>query len=259
MIDDAQLRAAVSSVAPHLPDNIAQTWTDALSAPMRSCGMLTPNRAAAALGQFSAESGGFSVMQENLRYSAQRLCEVWPDRFPTLAAAAAYADNPEALANLVYAGRMGNGDAGCGDGWRFRGEGPIELTGRELDTKFAAAFGKPLDDAMAWLLTPAGAATSACWYWSQHNLNHLADAWDISGITRLVNGGLTNLLTRVKLSNLALAAIGGPPPAPATASQPPPPALGQGTADALNDNELAQLNSAAHTAKTTPLATSKPQ
>jgi putative chitinase len=245
MIDDAQLRAAVSAVAPHFPGNIVLIWTDALSAPMRSCGMVTPNRVAAALGQFSEESSGFAVLQENLRYSAQRLCEVWPGRFPTLAAAAPYADNPEALANLVYAGRMGNGDAASGDGWRFRGEGLIELTGRELDTKFAAAFGKPLDDAMAWLLTPVGAATSACWYWSQHNLNHLADVWDITGITRLVNGGLTNLQTRLKLSNLALAAIGGPPSAPATASQPPPPASGQGKVDALNDNELAQLNSAA--------------
>jgi putative chitinase len=244
MIDDAQLRAAVSAVAPHLPDNIVQTWTDALSAPMRSCGMLAPNRAAAALGQFSEESGGFSVLQENLRYSAQRLRAVWPSRFPTLEAAAPYADNPEALANLVYAGRMGNGDAVSGDGWRFRGEGLIELTGRELDTKFAAAFGKALDEAMAWLLTPPGAATSACWYWSLRSLNHLADAWDITGITRLVNGGLTNLQTRVNLSNLALAAIGGPPSTPATASQPSP-APGQGTADALNDNELAQLNTAA--------------
>jgi putative chitinase len=245
MIDDAQLRAAVHAVAPHLPDNIAQTWTEALSAPMRSCGMLTPNRAAAALGQFSEESGGFAVQQENLRYSAQRLCEVWPSRFAKLEAAAPYADNPEALANLVYAGRMGNGDAASGDGWRFRGQGLIELTGRELDTRFAAAFGRTLDDAMAWLLTPPGAATSACWYWSLRSLNPLADVWDITGITRLVNGGLTSLQTRVNLSNLALAAIGGPPSAPATASQPPPPAPGQGTADALNDNELAQLNSAA--------------
>jgi putative chitinase len=245
MIDDAQLRAAVSTVAPHLPGNIVEIWTDALSAPMRSCGMLTPNRAAAALGQFSEESGAFSVLQENLRYSALRLCEVWPSRFPSLAAAAPYADNPEALANLVYAGRMGNGDAASGDGWRFRGEGLIELTGRELDTKFAAAFGKTLDDAMAWLLTPAGAATSACWYWSLHGLNPLADAWNITGITRLVNGGLTNLQTRVNLSNLALAAIGGPPSTPAAASRPRPLPASQGAADALNDNELAQLDSAA--------------
>lgn len=245
MIDDVQLRAAVSAVAPHLPDNIVQSWTDALSAPMRSCGMLTPKRAAAALGQFSEESGGFSVLQENLRYSAQRLCDVWPSRFPALEAAAPYAGNPEALANLVYAGRMGNADAVSGDGWRFRGEGLIELTGRELDTRFAAAFGKTLDEAMAWLLTPPGAAISACWYWSLRSLNHLADVWDITGITRLVNGGLTSLQTRVNLSNLALAAIGGPPSAPATASQPPPPAPVQGTADALNDNELAQANSAA--------------
>jgi len=245
MIEDAQLRAAVSAVAPHLPGNIIQIWTDVLLAPMRSCGMLTPNRAAAALGQFSEESGGFSVMQENLRYSAQRLCEVWPSRFPSLKAAAPYAGNPEALANLVYAGRMGNGDAASGDGWRFRGEGLIELTGRELDTRFAAAFGMTLDAAMAWLLTPLGAATSACWYWSLRCLNPLADVWDITGITRLVNGGQTNLQTRMILSNLALAAIGGPPSEPAAVSQPPPPAPGQGSADALNDNELAQLNSAA--------------
>jgi transposase len=137
-----------------------------------------------------------------------------PFRVGTLAAPAPYADNPEALANLVYAGRMGNGDAASGDGWRFRGEGLIELTGRELDARFAVAFGKTPDDAVAWLLTPPGAATSACWYWSLRSLNPLVDVWDIAAITRLVNGGLTSLQTRVNLSNLALAAIGAlPPPA----------------------------------------------
>lgn len=244
MIDDARLSAAVRAIAPHLPGNIARTWTDALSAPMRSCGMLTPYRAAAALGQFSDESGGFAVLQEDPRYSAQRLCAVGPSRFPTLEAAAPDADNPEALANLVYAGRMGNGNATSGDGWRFRGEGLIELTGRELDTRFAAAFGKTLDDALAWLLTPPGAATSACRYWTLRSLNPLADAWDIVGITQRVNGGPTNLQTRVNPSNLALAAIGGSPSAPTVASQPPP-APDQGSADALNDNELAQIRSAA--------------
>ena len=129
MIDDALLSAAIGAVAPHMPDAIIGIWTDALSAPMRSSGIVTVNRVAAALGQFSEESGGFSVMQESLNYSAQRLCVVWPNRFPNLVAAAPYANNPEALANLVYAGRMGNGDAASGDGWRFRGEGLIQLTG----------------------------------------------------------------------------------------------------------------------------------
>lgn len=207
-----KLPAALAAVAPHLPDEAVSVWTSALTPPMRSSGITTPRRIAAFLGMVAEESGGFSVQQECLRYSnPARLCAVWPSRFPTQEAATPYVNNPEALADLVYAGRMGNGNAASGDGWRFRGEGLIQLTGRGMHTRFAASVGRSLDDAAAWMLTPPGASASACWFWTlaDHKpaLNALADTWDLTGITRAINGGLTGLTARVAGCSAALAAL----------------------------------------------------
>ncbi|MGA3403975.1 MAG: glycoside hydrolase family 19 protein [Acetobacteraceae bacterium] len=206
------LQAPLRAVAPHLSAGALAVWTDALTPPMHSSGIVTPRRVAMFCGQVAVESEGFSVLVENLNYSADRLCQVWPSRFPTLEAAAPYARNPEALADLVYAGRMGNGAASTGDGWRFRGEGLIELTGRELDARFAAECGKSLDDALVWMKTPAGAAASACWFWTMTDhrptLNALSDSWQISEATRTINGGETDASTRLLLCNRALQALG---------------------------------------------------
>jgi putative chitinase len=200
-----KLPAVLRVVAPHLTAPLVDTWTAALAHPMQVAQMNTPKRVCAAIGQFAEESGGFSVMQENLNYSAARMMQVWPSRFPTLESAQPYANNPEKLADLVYSGRLGNGTPESGDGWRFRGEGLIELTGRALDTQFAQSVGMTVDQAAAWMLTPPGAAASACWYWTiRGGLNELADAWEISAITQKVNGGLTNLQTRLNYSNEAL-------------------------------------------------------
>lgn len=200
-----RLPAVLRAVAPHLTDPLVDTWVSALVHPMIVAQMNTPRRVCAAIGQFAEESGGFSVMQENLNYSAERMMQVWPSRFPTLESAQPYAHNPEKLANLVYSGRLGNGTPESGDGWRFRGEGLIELTGRALDTKFAESVGMTVDQAAAWMLTPPGAAASGCWYWTfRGGLNEMADAWDIASITKKVNGGMINYDTRVRYSEAAL-------------------------------------------------------
>jgi putative chitinase len=200
-----KLPQVLRAVAPHLTDPLVDTWVAALAHPMIVADINTPKRISCAMGQFSEESGGFSVMQENLNYSAERMMQVWPSRFPTLESAQPYAHNPEKLADLVYAGRLGNGTPESGDGWRFRGEGLIELTGRSLDTQFAASVGMSLDQALAWMLTPPGAAASACWYWTfRGGLNEAADMWDLVTLTKRVNGGLINYGKRVQLSEAAL-------------------------------------------------------
>lgn len=200
-----KLDEVLKAVAPHLTQPLVDTWAAALLHPMTIALMNTPKRVAAFLGQIAEESGGMSVLQENLNYSAARMMVVWPSRFPTLASAQPYANNPEKLADLVYSGRLGNGTPGSGDGWRFRGEGLIQLTGRGLDTQFATSVGMTVDQVAAWMLTPAGAAASAGWYWTiRGGLNEDADAWDLAAITQKVNGGMGNFATRQQLSEAAL-------------------------------------------------------
>jgi len=131
--------------------------------------------------------------------------QVWPSRFPTLESAQPYEHNPEKLADYVYSGRLGNGTPESGDGWRFRGEGLIELTGRGLYTQCAAEMQMTPEQLAAWMLTPPGAAASACWYWTfRGGLNEAADMWDLVTITKRVNGGMINYDTRVKYSEAAL-------------------------------------------------------
>ncbi|HYZ20748.1 MAG TPA: hypothetical protein VE690_01200, partial [Rhodopila sp.] len=160
------------------------------------------------LGQCSVESAGFRALEENLNYSAARLCQVWPARFPNLEKAAACAMRPEALANAVYANRMGNGGAASGDGWRFRGRGLIQLTGRSAYERFARAMGIGLDQAVEHAATVQGAADSAAWFWSAQGLNALATTWSIDLITRKINGGSEGAAERRRLCEAALQAIG---------------------------------------------------
>lgn len=195
----------LAAVAPHADSAV---WIDALAPCMGSSGIVTPRRIAMFLGQCSEETGGFGELQEDLVYSADRLIEVWPERFPTRAEALPFAYNPRVLANHVYANRLGNGDEASGDGWRFRGRGLIQLTGRDMTMRFLASLpDKTLTP--DWLATPPGAAASACWYWSTRGgLNALSDAWDIAAVTERINGGQVNQQTRIATTSAALAALG---------------------------------------------------
>ena len=203
MID---IRPALAAVAPHAD----AAWSAALAAPMASSGVTTPRRVAMFVGQCAVESGGFTALVECLNYSADRLCVVWPNRFiPGSALTASCAADPAALANYVYADRMGNGPEGSGDGYQFRGRGLIQLTGRSAYSRFARSLGKPLDAAfLAWCATPDGAAQSACWFWAANGLNSLSDGWQVTTVTRRINGGLNGLADRLTACNRALAALG---------------------------------------------------
>ncbi len=141
----------------------------------------TPLRLAHFLAQMATESGDFTRLEEDLFYSAERLCQVWPKRFPTLAAAKPYARNPKALAEKVYGGRMGN--VKPGDGWRYRGGGLMQNTGRA--NYRAAGFEADPDR----LRTPAGAIAAALTFWTDNGCNALADADDVEALRRRINGG----------------------------------------------------------------------
>jgi putative chitinase len=203
------LDAALRAVAPRLSNAERNEWIAVLAAPLRKANIVVPRCMAAFLGQCAHESGGFQALEEHLSYSAVRLCQVWPTRFPTEEAAEACALQPEALANRVYASRLGNGDEASGDGWCFRGRGLIQITGRAAYVSFAKAIGMTLDEAVEHAATLAGAADSAAWFWTEHDLNALAASWSIDLLTRQINGSLEGTAERNRLCEAALHALGG--------------------------------------------------
>lgn len=155
-----------------------------------------PSRLEYFLAQIGHESGGLTTFEEGLSYSAKRMCAVWPKRFPDIAAATPYANNPRKLASFVYAGRMGNGDAASGDGYAYRGRGFIQITGRDGYRNVGRHTGLPLEDKPDlagrlenYLLVAAG-------FWKWKELNGFCDKGDFTGATRRINGGTVGLEDR---------------------------------------------------------------
>lgn len=168
---------------------VAATFIEPLERAMFEFAIVSELRVEHFTAQIAHESGQLKKMQEGLNYSAQRLMEVWPSRFPTRAIAEAYAHRPEAIANKVYASRMGNGNEASGDGWRHRGAGLIALTGRANQERCAKYFGIPLAQIGDWLRTPEGACRSAAWFWSEAGCNKLADKDDLDAVSDAINIG----------------------------------------------------------------------
>lgn len=171
----------------------------------------TPQRVSAFVAQCAHESGGFKFLKENLNYKAASLRKVFPKYFPDDAIANDYANRAnkqEAIANRIYANRMGNGDESSGDGFRYLGRGLIQLTGKNNYTIFAASIDTPLDQIPEYLQTFEGAVQSACWFWEQNNLNQWADQKDILTLTKKINGGTIGLDDRIKHFNHALHVLG---------------------------------------------------
>ena len=152
----------------------------------------TINRVSGFIAQCAHESAEFTVMKENLNYSAQGLLKIFGKYFDNVTAAK-YARKPEMIASRVYGGRMGNGVESTGDGYKFRGRGFIQLTGKDNYTAFAKSINKSLDETIAYLETFAGALESACWFWKSRNLNISCDANDIVAMTKKINGGTHGL------------------------------------------------------------------
>lgn len=171
-------------------------WTEPLKETFDKYNIDTTKRQAAFIGQCMHESGGFKLLSENLNYSAKALMATWPSRFPTEEFANQYARNPEKIANKVYGGRMGNADESSGEGWKYRGRGIKQLTGKENYQRCGEALGVDLVENPDLLLEPKYAALSAGWFWNKHNLNDLADKGDIETMTKRINGGLLGLDAR---------------------------------------------------------------
>jgi putative chitinase len=186
-------------------------WHECLTKLLPDYEINTSNRIAAFIAQCSHESGNFTALQENLNYSAATMRRIFPRYFPTDEMAQHYASLPnkqEAIANLVYANRMGNGTVESGDGYRFRGRGLIQLTGRDNYTFFAGSLGITVEEASEYLQTFEGAVQSACWFWETNNLNQWADAGDILTLTKRINGGTIGLEDRIKHYQHALSVLG---------------------------------------------------
>ena len=195
-----------------LPKNpYIDNWHSALSQLFPDYNINTSQRIAAYVAQCAHESGNFMVLKENLNYRAPTLRKIFPKYFPTDAMANEYASKPnkqEAIANLVYANRMGNGPPESGDGWRYAGKGLIQLTGKSNYTWFAESLQISVEDASEYLLTFEGAAQSACWFWETNNLNQWADKGDIVTLTKRINGGTIGLDDRIKHYEHALHVLG---------------------------------------------------
>lgn len=163
-------------------------WAKALNDICPQYGIDTPARFGMFLAQVGHESQHLNKRRENLSYSLRALMNTWPSRFPTEATATPYVRQPERLANYVYANRLGNGDAASGDGWRYRGGGLIQLTGRANYREAGGAIGVSLEDAPQKIELPDVAARSSAWWWQAHGCNELADAGDIGKVTETING-----------------------------------------------------------------------
>jgi putative chitinase len=184
-----------------LKGHVPQVVIDSIPEVASKFGINTPLRVAHFLAQCGHESGGFRVTQENLNYSAKGLNGIFKKYFPTEASAAAYARQPQKIANKVYANRMANGSEASGDGYKFRGRGYIQLTGRDNYTQFGKAIGVDIPSNPD-VVASTYALASAAWFWSKNGLNKLADAGAsdtaVTSITKRVNGGTIGLADRIK-------------------------------------------------------------
>jgi putative chitinase len=181
----------------HIPDAVISMIPDTAA----KFQINTPLRLAHFLAQCGHESGGFRLTQENLNYSAKGLNGIFKKYFPTEAAAAAYARNPQKIANKVYSNRMGNGTEASGDGYKFRGRGYIQLTGKDNYTAFGKSIGEDMT-ANPDKVASTYALLSAAWFFSKNGLHKMADggATDavVTSITKRVNGGTIGLADRIK-------------------------------------------------------------
>lgn len=159
------------------------------------------------LAQVAHESAGFERLVENLNYSWQGLMKTWPSRFPSEDFARQFHRMPEKIANFVYASRMGNGPPSSGDGWKYRGRGLMQITGRYNYARCANAIGLDLVTEPGLLLDPVPAARSAAWVWDAKECSSFVDADDVIGLTRRINGGLNGLDDRLALTRRAVAAM----------------------------------------------------
>ena len=191
-------------------NNEADEWHEHIVYMLPKYDIDTPERVAGFMAQCGHESNNFRVLKENLNYSATALDKIFGKYFKRAGRdAQQYHRQPEKIANVIYANRMDNGDTASGDGWKFRGRGIIQLTGRYNYTKFAKSINTGLRATVEYLEAKQGALESACWYWDTNGLNAIADSQDIVKMTKRINGGTIGLADRKKHYKHALEVFGG--------------------------------------------------
>jgi putative chitinase len=186
---------------------ITPQWLEPLNAAMLRFDINTPQRIAAFVGQCAHESASFARLTENLNYAAGALVRIWPRHFPSPEVADAYHRQPEKIANRAYANRMGNGPEASGDGWKYRGRGLIQLTGKDNYRAASDALGVDLVANPDSVTQPAMAALTAAWFWNKNKLNTLADQGDTVAISKRINGGTHGLDDRLQRTSTALALL----------------------------------------------------
>ncbi len=175
----------------------AKTITDAINEICPKYDIDTSERVAMFIAQCAHESSSFNVFEENLNYSRSALLKVFGSRHFTPEQADQYARKPEMIANRVYRDRMDNGPESSGDGWRFRGAGAIQLTGKYNHSSFAKYVGMRLNESVEYVKRLPGAIEAACWFWKENGLNKFSDRKDVRGATKRINGGYNGLDDRV--------------------------------------------------------------
>jgi putative chitinase len=202
-----QLRAMIPS------NKEIDAWCDELNKALPKYDITTDQRIAGFISQCAHESMDFNAMSENLNYREETLNKVFPRYFgPGKRNAAEYAKNPEKIANYVYmdefrTSKLGNTQPG--DGWRFRGRGLKQLTGRDNYTRFAKDYDMTAEEAAVWVETKEGALASALWFWNTNKLNAVADTGNVAALTKKINGGDIGLADRQARYAKAMAALGG--------------------------------------------------
>jgi putative chitinase len=187
----------INKLKGHIPDAVISQLPDTIA----KFELNTPLRLAHFLAQAGHESGGFKLVNENLNYSAKGLIGIFKKYFPDGAKAALYERKPEKIANLVYGGRMGNGPEASGEGWKFRGRGYIQLTGKDNYKAFDAVVAESIVDNPDLVATKYP-LLSAAWFFHKNGLHKIADggATDavVTSVTKRVNGGTIGLADRIK-------------------------------------------------------------
>lgn len=206
----------LACMIPTNPD--VETWCNELNAALPKYGITTAQRIASFISQCAHESRDFTALEENLNYSQSALERVFGRYFgPGKRNAAEYARNPEKIANYVYmdefrSKRGALGNTKPGDGWRFRGKGLKQLTGRNNVENFAKDYDLTAEEASDWLETKEGALTSALWFWNKNGLNELADTGNVATVTKRINGGDIGLADRESRYRTAMEALTGDVP-----------------------------------------------
>ena len=195
-------------LAAGVSEKLVPTWLPPIRAACEEFGVNSDKRIAAFLAQVAHESGGFTRLVESLNYSAEALMKIWPKRFPTLAFAQKFHRNQELIANAVYSSRMGNGGPETGDGWKYRGRGLKQLTGKDNYTRCGKALAVDLVSDPDLLLRPGLAARSAGWFWASNGCAALADAGEFEQLTKRINGGLIGLKDRRERYDKVLKSMG---------------------------------------------------